>query len=125
MATSIQIEVHNKLKHSSAGKLFEAVLLDKFWERFWGLKAFEAKATKGQLIVGFNCCKSVHTFGMGQAIDIAAIDLLGEVVASYKHVERGSIKTIRQASWILERFSCDEEWFELGERIEIIKNPPR
>ena len=125
MSVSIQVVAQGHLLQLSAKQENKAILLDTFWERFWGLKEYEAKSNKQSIVVGFERCQSVHTFCMRRAIDIAAIDLLGEVIASYKHVDPSSIMTIHKAYWIFERFSCDEEWFEVGERIEIIKNPPR
>ncbi len=57
------------------------------------------------LVMAFPACASVHTFGMRLPLDIAFIDSTGAVLALYKGVPPGRIRSCPGAAAVLERFS--------------------
>jgi uncharacterized membrane protein (UPF0127 family) len=69
-----------------------AGLADSFWQRARGLLGRPPLAEGEGLII--RPCKAIHTWGMGQPIDVAFLDPGGRVVASYE-----SLAPNRQTSW--------------------------
>lgn len=65
-------------------------------------------------------CRSVHTFGMRYALDIAFVNGDGRVVASYRRVAPKQRLRHGKARAVLERFSVEEDWFEEGARVSIV-----
>lgn len=57
------------------------------------------------LVMAFPACASVHTFGMRLPLDIAFIDSTGAILALYKGVPPGRIRSCPGAAAVLERFS--------------------
>lgn len=98
-----------------------------FWDRLMGL--FSRRSSDEILLIA--PCRSVHTFGMGYAIDIAFISREGRVLESYKNVPPWRLKKHPGAYAVLERRalekdlseSSDEDrvvgWFEKGDEIEL------
>lgn len=63
-------------------------------------------------------CRSVHTFGMRRAIDVALVGAGGEVIASRRAVPPGRVLSSRRAVAVLERFACPgRPWPREGERV--------
>ena len=92
-----------------------------FWQRLRGLLAYTLWPDEALLLVP---CKSIHTFGMGQAIDVAFIDRDGWVIASRSALPPRRRMACRGAAATLERISprdggASTRWFEVGERLEM------
>lgn len=62
-------------------------------------------------------CKSVHTFGMTHALDIAFVDTCGCILEVHREVRAGRLLRHRQAVLVIERFSDNSTWFEKGQKI--------
>ncbi len=65
--------------------------------------------------VVFMRCRSIHTFGMRNPIDVAFLSQYGEVLASFREVPSGKIRSCPKAYCALERFSNAGSWLEIGE----------
>ena len=58
-------------------------------------------------------CKSIHTFGMREALDVAFVDGAARVVASYRDLPPSRIRKHPEAKLVLERRASPKEpWFE-------------
>jgi len=65
-------------------------------------------------------CRSIHTFGMKYAIDVAFINQAGLVVRSIRDVFPNSKEKCRDACAVLERFARpDDSWFREGDFISV------
>lgn len=64
-------------------------------------------------------CSDVHTFGMHQPLDIAFVDSLGTVLASFRNVPSRKRLRHKQAQLVLERFSSKEKWYSQGDTITL------
>ena len=65
-------------------------------------------------------CRDIHTFGMGNPIDVAFLDGEGQVVKVERAVPPGqrvfaSCLAHDQRAAVLERFSCRGEWLKVGD----------
>lgn len=98
-----------------------------FWDRLTGLLS-RRSSDKILLIAP---CHSIHTFGMGYAIDIAFVGREGKVLESYENVPPWRLRKCPGAYAVLERRasekdsseSSDEDrvvdWFKKGDEIEL------
>lgn len=65
-------------------------------------------------------CRSVHTFGMRYALDIAFVDRHGTVLRAERNVEPGCLLSCRRATFVLERpHDRAAPWPELGDSVPI------
>lgn len=65
-------------------------------------------------------CKSVHTFGMAYAIDIAFVDASGIVVKTCRDVLPQRRRACRRACAVLERYACPSNaWFRVGDFVSV------
>ena len=78
-----------------------------------GTKRGEARAVPCLLVR----CRSVHTFGMSYAIDVALVDERGVVVASKRRVPAGRVVGAKAAAHALERPSSNAPWPRVGDEI--------
>lgn len=62
-------------------------------------------------------CRSIHTFGMRYAIDVAFLREDGVVADVRRALPPGRLASCRRASCVLERPASDEMWPEAGERV--------
>lgn len=62
-------------------------------------------------------CRSVHTFGMRRAIDVAFLDEFGRVVLVRRGLLPHRCVWSKEAVCVIERFSHDGKWLEEGERV--------
>lgn len=63
-------------------------------------------------------CNSVHTFGMGERIDIAFVDSRGMVLEVFLGVEPSRLRRRRGACAVIERVSlADRPWYQVGDRL--------
>lgn len=63
-------------------------------------------------------CKSIHTFAMCYAIDVAFLSKELIVLRTYLNVAPGKILSCSHAYCTLERPHSSEPWFEVNRRIE-------
>lgn len=98
-----------------------------FWGRMTGL--FSRRLSNEVLLIA--PCHSVHTFGMGYAIDIAFVGREGRVMESYESVPPWQLRKCPGAYAVLERRASGEDssgssgedrvvgWFKKGDEIEL------
>jgi uncharacterized membrane protein (UPF0127 family) len=66
-------------------------------------------------------CKSIHTFGMKEALDVAFIDRQGRVLQVARDLPPGRLLACGAATGALERrASSDDEWFKIGDSIKLL-----
>ncbi len=72
-------------------------------------------------------CKSIHSFGMKQNIDIAFIDKDGQVLKALRSLRPGKIVSCKNAVCVLERRSShdadevNKKWFKAGDKLILKK----
>ena len=99
-----------------------------FWDRMTGL--FSRRLSNEVLLIA--PCHSVHTFGMGYAIDIAFVGREGGVMESYENVPPWQLRKCPGAYAVLERKAVAKSdssgssgedrvvgWFKKGDEIEL------
>jgi len=65
-------------------------------------------------------CKSIHSFGMPSAIDVAFIAADGQVIKAVRDLPPSRMASCRSAATTLERFSDpSKEWFTEGQHLEL------
>lgn len=89
-----------------------------FLSRLLGLIGVTPKTAQGRCLV-FERCRSVHTVGMKDALDVAFIDSAGRCVRSCRQVKPRRFLKAGRANLVLERFSSCEAWPRYGESVEI------
>lgn len=72
-------------------------------QRAKGLLGTNEAWGQGQRVLVIAPCKSVHTFGMRYALDIAFVNEQGIVLRSVHDVEPGRLLACRKAAFVLER----------------------
>lgn len=87
-----------------------------FWRRLRGLIGTRPDSLGGGALV-FARCASLHTFGMGYAIDVALVDRDGLVVRSERGVGPGRIVGAPGAVVAVERAAADGPWPVEGEKV--------
>ena len=60
-------------------------------------------------------CPSIHTFGMAYAIDVAFLNRRGVVLASFRNVAPGRVRSCARAFAVLERVARPDAWFGKGD----------
>lgn len=89
----------------------ETIWATGFFDRLGGLLL--KKRFKGVLVLA--PCKSIHTFCMRVAIDVAFVSKHGRVLEVYREVAPRKILKNEQAVLVLERISSSRPWFEKGD----------
>lgn len=65
-------------------------------------------------------CKSIHTFGMKYAIDIAFVDVHGNIEQSFRDVLPRQKMKCKEACAVLERYATPHAaWFQKGDFVSI------
>ena len=68
-------------------------------------------------------CKSIHTFGMREALDIAFVDRGGEVLMACRTVPPSRTLKHKNAALVLERRSrFSKVWYETGQVLNMVPN---
>lgn len=98
------------------GKRLMPRVASTWWQRLRGLLGTDEGASCLLLLN----CRSIHTFGMRYAIDVAFVSSDGEVVRSERGVKPGRVLTARSASSVLERPSSITWWPRQGERLSLL-----
>lgn len=96
--------------HESLGR-FE--VLAGWIERMWGLLG----ERRGDRQVVIRNCRSIHTFGMRFAIDVAFLGRDGRVLLSLREVGPGRVLYARGARDVLERPASERPWPAAGEQV--------
>lgn len=64
-------------------------------------------------------CRSIHTFGMGESIDVAFVDRFGTVVLSRRGVSPSRTLRCHSACAVIERMSLpNSSWYEEGQCLQ-------
>jgi uncharacterized membrane protein (UPF0127 family) len=93
-----------------------------FWKRIKGLLDPTVCET-GKILVLIPC-KSIHSFGMREAIDVAFLDDRGRVLKATRGMTPQRFLSCRGAVCVFERRSGTEEaWFEPGESVWLMAQP--
>lgn len=64
-------------------------------------------------------CRSVHTFGMGYALDLAFVRRDGTIGRVCRNVEPGRLRGCRDAAYVLERPHTLTAWFDVGDCVRV------
>jgi len=94
------------------------VVADTFRARARGLIATSADEWEGRQLI-LTPCKSVHTFGMRYALDIAFLDSRSDVIAYYRRVAPNRVRIgPRSSCFVAERPSRAHPCYEMGQHID-------
>lgn len=94
------------------------VLALSFAARARGLLGTDVSWGAGNRVLVLAPCKSVHTVGMGYALDVAFVDKHGVVLRSERAVPPRHLRICRKAAYVLERphaSSCP--WVRAGDTV--------
>lgn len=77
------------------------------------------KGFDGQMMI---CpCHSVHTFGMGECIDVAFLDRHGRVLKSVRQMPPLRVCSQKGACAVVERIAKPEHpWYQAGDRVDLL-----
>lgn len=90
----------------------------KHIDRLKGLFAYREE----EVLLVIAPCKSIHTYGLQRAINVAFIDRKGFVIVSHTHVPPFRLLHSRKAYGVIECWSKEEDdWYEEGDRIVVLK----
>ena len=96
----------------------QVVLATSLWARLTGLLRSGCCAKSEVLLLA--PCKSIHSFGMRSAIDVAFLDAEAHVVFSERDVPPFQVRSHPKAVLVLERRSkADCPWPAAGERVQL------
>ncbi|MDR1185359.1 MAG: DUF192 domain-containing protein [Coriobacteriales bacterium] len=105
-----------------ASKPLRLELAVGLWPRMRGLLD-SAVCDDGEVLI-LVPCKSIHTFGMRESIDVAFINRQGCVLKTVRELPPSRFLSCRGASCVLERRSGSvDEWFELGDVVGLFILP--
>jgi hypothetical protein len=92
------------------------------WARMKGLLD-PAVCAKGE-ILALIPCRSIHSLGMKEAIDVAFVDWRGRVLKAEQGLSPRRFLACKGAACVLERRSrADEPWFEQGQAVALATWP--
>jgi uncharacterized membrane protein (UPF0127 family) len=92
------------------------------WSRMRGLLG-SVVCNNGE-VLALVPCRSIHTFGMREAIDVAFVSRQGCVLKAVRKLPPNRLLSFRGAFYVLERRSGDgDAWFELGDVVELVVWP--
>lgn len=98
------------------GHTLLGVVLENYEERLRGLRGHTCEWA-GRLVAFPHCC-SVHTFGLGEPIDIAFASETGRVLRSEVNVPSQRLLVCPKAFWTFERARSNEPWVDRGDLIQ-------
>lgn len=98
------------------GLLHEFAVLETWTARLRGLLGTD----EGACPVLLARCRSIHTWGMGYAIDAAFVGGLGEVLLVVRGLAPGSRASCARANCVFERPAREGPWLEEGEHLWIV-----
>ncbi len=111
--------IHGCLTRANDGRVIQNISkTSNFIERMLGLLGSPAlKKDEGLLIVP---CSSVHTFGMGYAIDLVFLDKQWNIVKTVNALKPWRISASRSANMVLELATGSLEQLQLtnGQKLE-------
>lgn len=94
--------------------------------RLRGLLGTDADWGGGDVVLAILQCRSVHTFGMRYALDIAFVDKHGVVLRSEREVMPGRLLGCKGAVLVLERpHDASKQWFDAGESFLACPGPQK
>ena len=89
-------------------------VLTGFGSRLRGLIGREAGWLAGYKGVVLVPCRSIHTFGMRQSIDVAFVDSTGRVCAVERGLASGKVRAAEGSVMVIERYASTDPWFDVG-----------
>ena len=95
------------------GTVYELRVLGTWLERLRGLLGTGPDAAPVMLVR----CRSIHTFGMGYALDVAFVGERGEVLKVERGLEPRRFAAHPEACCVMERPARDGPWVEEGEHL--------
>lgn len=69
-------------------------------------------------IVKITRCKDIHTLFLSNEIDVAFFNEHNKVIYVERNVEPWRRVKVKQAKYVLERYSKNSKWFEVGDKLE-------
>lgn len=95
--------------------VFDVKLFDSYIERLRGLEFVEPD----DYTYYFRECRSIHTFGMRNRLDVAFVSLECFILEVHKNVGPNRILKNPDAFGVFERFASEEPWFVEDELVSI------
>lgn len=89
-------------------------VLATWGERLRGLLGTDSTARPVVLVN----CRSIHTFGMRYALDVALADGEGRVLVAKRRLQPGRLLGSRRARYAFERPASEEAWPEVGQCLQ-------
>ncbi|MCQ2752529.1 MAG: DUF192 domain-containing protein [Coriobacteriales bacterium] len=90
-------------------------LAQTYFQRAKGLLGLDSSVFNGKVLLITNC-KSIHTIGMKESIDVAFIAKDGMVLKSVRNLKPGvPIILCKKACCVLERFASNKNWYNAGD----------
>lgn len=99
-------------------RLFPMRFALSFRARMRGLLGTRLGQMDGEVLV-LAPCSSIHTFGMGYALDVAFVNRAGTVLMSCRDVPPGRRLRCPGAKVVLEREACGAPWVDEGMRLRL------
>lgn len=79
------------------------------------------QCTEGEILILLPC-KSIHTFGMKERIDVAFLDKHGRVLKAIRALPPRRLSSCDLAVCVLERrWAPDSSWFEENETVRLLQ----
>ncbi len=95
--------------------VFDVKLFDSYIERLRGLEFVKPD----DYTYYFRDCRSIHTFGMRNRLDVAFVSLECFILEVHKNVGSNRILKNLDAFGVFERFASEEPWFVEDELVSI------
>ena len=96
-------------------------LATKYFDRLRGLFAYSGQ----EVLLAIVPCRSIHTCGFKESINVAFIDKKGCVISSYNNVSPWSFLHEIKAYGVIESWSDKSNgWYEKGDRVVLNKIEP-
>lgn len=102
---------------TSASPVDRIRVASRFVERLRGLLWHDRSYLEGGMIV-FPRCRSIHTFGMHEPLDVAFVDEAGLVIEVMRGIAPGRVLSNRAARFVCERFADESRWLEEDDWID-------
>lgn len=98
--------------------MIRIAVANSFFARLRGLLGTQDDWGNRKIALLIPHCRSVHTFSMRYALDIAFVDRQGTVIRSERNVAPGRLLNCKKAVLVLERpHDASKQWFDAGKRL--------
>lgn len=96
--------------------VYEFAVLSSWFQRLRGLLATTEQAHP----VLLTKCRSIHSYGMRYALDVAFVGEQGEVLLVKRHFAPRQFLSCKQAICVLERPARQKAWFKTGDHVWVV-----